>query len=49
MMKELITPAIDTEFLIRLIRKANGAKGEIYWLKPSELRKLGISVGRIGN
>jgi hypothetical protein len=43
-MKEHVNPDIDTEFLVRLIKKADASKGEIYWIRPSELRKLGIEV-----
>lgn len=44
LMKEHVNPDIDTEFLVRLIKKADGSKGKIYWISPSELRKLGIEV-----
>ncbi len=43
MMKE-INPDIDSDFLVHLLSKANGAKGEMYWVRQSELRKLGIQI-----
>ena len=38
------SPDIDQAYLASLLKKANGAKGEIYWVKKPELRKLGIDV-----
>jgi hypothetical protein len=39
-----VSPDIDQAYLSSLFRKANGEKGEIYWVKKSELLKLGIAV-----
>ena len=39
-----LSPQIDQKYLASLFKKANGEKGEIYWVKQSEMRKLGIVV-----
>ena len=43
-LKNSITPDLDTELLVRLVSRADSKKGEIYWVKPSELKQLGIAV-----
>ena len=39
-----LSPDIDKAYFVSLLKRANGAKGETYWLKKPELRKLGITV-----
>jgi hypothetical protein len=39
-----IAPDVSKTVLAGLMKKADGAKGEIYWLNSAELQQLGISI-----
>lgn len=39
-----IAPDVSKTVLAALMKKADGAKGEVYWLNSAELQQLGISI-----